>query len=320
MDHKAFQQAMQKISENRTRAKIENELHYKEVNQKIKDFGIINKQLSNIAIRILNGENIENLKKQNLQAQEMCRKLLLENGFPADYLEIHYTCEKCQDTGYNGNEYCSCLRKLITEISTERLNQESQLKLCSFKQFNMEYYRNQKTKNCDDCYKVMEKILNKCKKYATNFQPHSESLLFMGDVGVGKTHLSLSIVSEVIKQNYGVIYDSVGSLLSKIEEEHFKTSKTETQNSDTLQLVLNTDLLVLDDLGTEFLTSFTLSVIYTIINTRINRNLPTIISTNLTPDDIREKYEPRLKSRLLACYRCLQLEGPDIRAIKRKNI
>ncbi|MBR0485838.1 MAG: ATP-binding protein [Oscillospiraceae bacterium] len=316
MNQKIFQKAMQTISMRRIKAKTENEQHYQEINDKIPEIAEINYQLAQTSTRILMGEDIEILKRQNLQAQRYCAQLLVNHGYPADYLDIHYTCEKCQDTGYSEGGYCSCLEKLIASLGTMEMTQQTQLKLCNFNQFNLEYYKGKITDDGINCYASMSNILQRCRQYAANFHPHASSLLFFGDVGVGKTHLSLSIVTEVLKQGYEVIYDSIGNLISRIEHEHFSREKSE---EDTLQLLLNTDFLVLDDLGTEFQTQFNLSVVYTIINTRINRNLPTIISTNLNWQQLNEQYQERIMSRLFAVYESIEFRGPDVRLIKKRN-
>ena len=317
MNQNAFQEALNIVSQRRIKAKVENERRYREINKKIPEIAEVNYQLAQTALRILAGEDIEILKRQNLQAQRYCAQLLTNHGYPADYLDIHYTCEKCQDTGFRENRYCECLEKLISSASIEKMNQETHLQLRTFDQFSLEYYKGIVKKNAKgeevDCYLKMKKALEFCKQYAANFSTNSSNLLFFGKVGVGKTHLSLSIVTEVLKKGYAVIYDSIGNLLSQIEQEHFSTEKTEIS---TLQMVISTDLLVLDDLGTEFQTAFTKSMLYNIINTRINKHLPTIISINLSRALLDSKYDERIFSRLYAVYEIWELLGEDIRRMK----
>lgn len=320
MNQTVFQEALNKINSRRIQAKLENERRYQEIDSKIPEIAEINRQLAQTASKILMGEDIEILKRQNLQAQRYCAQLLINHGYPADYLDIHYTCSKCQDTGYFEGRYCSCLEKIISSVSIQEMNRNTHLQLRSFDQFSLEYYRGVYKENTKhetiDCYLKMQKAFNSCRQYAENFTLHSPSLLFYGDVGVGKTHLSLSIVTEVLKKGFEVIYDSIGNLTAQIEQEHFNREKSDVH---TLNMLLNTDLLVLDDLGTEFQTSFTNSVIYNIINTRINRNLPTIISTNLDPEKLGDYYEERVMSRLCAVYEVWELAGEDIRMLKMKE-
>ena len=137
-----------------------------------------------------------------------------------------------------------------------------------------------------------------------------------GKTGLGKTHLSLSIANEVLKKGYNVLYDSAMNYLNQIEKEHFGR---DISGKDTLSVLLTADLLILDDFGTEFEKSFYVSVIYNIINTRLNRGLPTIISTNLYHEEILEKYGERIFSRLFTVYKSMEFVGTDIRLIKRKS-
>ena len=324
MNDLILQEAQRTISSRRLYAKSENERRYKEINQKIPQIAEINRQLAQTAIKVLDtlkdGENVqqrlEMLQRQNMEAQEISSKMLEKYGYPADYLDIHYICEQCQDTGYFNGCMCDCMKKVLATLAVNKLNERAQLSLSSFGQFSLEYYRNKKdAQNCD-CYQTMESILNACQGYAQSFTANAPSLLFYGKTGLGKTHLSLSIANEVLLKGYDVIYDSIINLLQQIEREHFGREKGEL---DTLELLLNVDLLILDDLGTEFDTPFYVSTIYNIINTRINRGMPTIISTNLDPAGIRRRYEERIVSRLFAVYECMHFVGSDIRLMKKLN-
>ncbi|MBR3629343.1 MAG: ATP-binding protein [Oscillospiraceae bacterium] len=323
MIESVFQQALQEIQSRRIRAQTENERRYEEINQKIPPIAEINAQLARTSSRIFEilreggnvQEQIGQLRLQNEQAQQFSSSLLTKYGYPADYLDIHYTCEKCQDTGYCNGVYCDCLRHEIAAIGISRMNRTAQLNLCDFSDFSLDYYKGV-TDEDKDCYAEMAKIYNVAVDYASSFTKASPSLLFYGASGLGKTHLSLAIAKKVIEKGYDVIYDSIINLLSQVEKEHFGRSDPE---ADTLALLLKADLLILDDLGTEFRTSFNVSTIYNIINTRLNRGLPTIISTNLTYPEISQNYEKRIISRLFAVYESYHFIGSDIRLLKKKN-
>ncbi|MEG0456843.1 MAG: ATP-binding protein, partial [Oscillospiraceae bacterium] len=159
----------------------------------------------------------------------------------------------------------------------------------------------------------MNKTFDFCKNYANNFSLDSNSILFTGGTGLGKTHLSLSIAKSAIDKGYGVIYDSCSNILTKIEREFFgKDSK----NDDFTAAIYECDLLIIDDLGVEFSTSFTQSMIYNIINTRLGANLPTIISTNFSIKEIGINYSDRIASRIASNYNYFIFKGNDIRIQK----
>lgn len=325
MNEMIFNEAMRTVSNRRIRAREENERRYDEINRRIPEIAEINGQLAQTATKILDicqkGESIEKrleaLKRQNLEAQALSARLLEAAGYPADYLDMHYTCEKCQDTGYFEGVYCDCLKKLIASLGITRMNENAQLKLSTFDQFSLEYYRGKTDEQGGDCYLTMQDILRACRRFAQEFDPkESPSLLFYGRTGLGKTHLSLAIAAEVLQGGHEVIYDSVINLLQQVEREHFGREKSEV---DTLSLLLSVDLLILDDLGTEFDTPFYVSTVYNIINTRLNRGLPTIINTNLDLMSIRRRYEERIVSRLFAVYECMHFIGTDIRLMKKKE-
>ena len=257
---------------------------------------------------------IEKISKANLKAQEMRKKILTENGYDGDYLETKYTCEKCSDTGYCGQNICDCYKELVKKLAFEEMNRNSPMKLSSFDTFRLDYYPETLDAESNVVPREhMKNIFDFCKIYADDFSLASRNLLMFGRTGLGKTHLSLSIAGRATEKGYSVIYDSVQNILNKIEKEHFdKTYSSE----DTLGRVCDADLLILDDLGSEFQTSFTTSVIYTIINNRLLLSHPTIISTNLDNGKIEEKYGERIASRIAGDYFNLGFCGNDIRQIK----
>ena len=135
-----------------------------------------------------------------------------------------------------------------------------------------------------------------------------------GGTGLGKTHLSLAIAKTVIEKGFGVIYGSVPAILRELEQEHFsKGSELKTKKS-----LESCDLLILDDLGTEFANQFTKAVVYNLINTRMIMSKPTIINTNLSLAEIKDLYSDRLVSRIIGEHIYLEFIGKDIRLIKRK--
>lgn len=323
-DKKAIiSKAIAEIQNRRNMAKAENDLHFQEIDAKIPEIAEINLQLAQTGRHILTiieehenvRQRIEELKEKNLQAQQMIKMLLAERGYPQDYLTIKYTCEKCSDTGFVNGKRCECLNKLITSMTTSSMNSNSQINLCSFDTFDINLYQGNDMADTEQKRNTMRRILRQCRDFADNFGKSSGNILMFGRTGLGKTHLSLAIANEVLKKGYNVLYDSTLNYLNQIEKEHFGRSDNET---DTLSQLLEADLLILDDLGSEYSKPFYISTIYNIINTRINKGLSTIINTNLSHEEMLQKYEERIISRLFAIYESFEFVGKDIRLIKRK--
>ena len=194
------------------------------------------------------------------------------------------------------------------------LNRNAPLSLSTFESFNLEYY----DKTVDPKLKVspydhMSRVLRYCQNYADNFNSHSESILMKGATGLGKTHLSLAIANEAIKRGYGVIYASAPQLVSKLEKIYFSNK----EDDSTFDMLVECDLLIIDDLGTEFHSQFSVSQLYNIFNSRMLSNKPVIINTNLTIRDLQENYTDRFVSRICGNARQLDFLGRDIR-IRRK--
>ncbi len=257
-------------------------------------------------------EYIEKLRNINLSAQESMRDLLLKAGKPADYLETHYTCPRCEDRGIYNGRFCECRKKLLKQLSYKELSGKSSLAQKSFDDFSLSYYSGKERE-------LMAKNLEFCKNYAANFGPASSSILMIGETGLGKTHLSLAIAGAVIEKGYGVVYGSVQRLFGEIEREHFGRSRN--PDGSTEDALISCDLLILDDLGAEFTTQFVIAELNNIVEERLNRELPTIINTNLTLAALQEKYSRRIVSRLTGEeYAVRMFAGNDIRSIrKRKN-
>ncbi len=323
MKKEHLEAALKQIDSRRKHARVVNDERFREINERIPEIAEINHQLfktSRTMMQIIvSGDNskeqIDSLRSQNQQAQTMVKRLLTTHGYPENYLDITtlYTCPKCSDTGYCSGSFCTCLTTLAAKLAAEELNKNAQINLCSFDNFRLDYYKGYKTESGKDCYKAMENIYLFCRAYAEEFSLSSPSILMFGNTGLGKTHLSLSIASVVLEKGFNVLYDSVINFLRQVENEHFGRDQS---GKDTLSMLLECDLLILDDLGTEFDTSFYQSAIYNIINTRLNRCLPTIISTNMDWDGISHKYNERITSRIFATYVNHYFVGYDVRILK----
>ncbi|MFV0497728.1 MAG: ATP-binding protein [Candidatus Fimivivens sp.] len=275
-----------------------------------------------IAGAVLSGENIqqklEKVREFNLAKQQELKDALSAAGFSANALEIQHSCPVCKDTGNNNGRLCECARQLQKGLMHERLGAVSSLTDSTFENFSLHYYSDTTADGSPISDRViMSKTLLECTKYADNFSPSAASLLMIGTPGLGKTHLSIAIACAAIEKGYDVIYVPFHTLLSKLEAARF--GKTGEEFQDYLSPVLDCELLVLDDLGSEFSTSFSTAMLYDIINTRQLRGTPTIINTNLKEGELSARYSERIRSRLLGCYRIIPFEGADIR-LKKKQL
>ena len=253
-------------------------------------------------------EYIRKLSEINLAAQTQ-RSLLLKNaGFPENWLDVRYSCKKCEDKGFVNGIMCDCFKELLKSLEYEKLCSNLPVNNCRFDNFKLDYYPDGIGTSPRQ---RMESVLNYCKTYATDFSKKSSSLLLYGHTGLGKTHLSLAIAGKVVEAGHGVIYSSAQNLFNKLEKEKFGRSDGNTEEN-----ILGCDLLIIDDLGAEFTTQFTVSALYNIVNSRELEDKPTIISTNLTPEQLLSTYSERIASRILNNYTLLRFDGTDIRQIK----
>ena len=268
----------------------------------------------------------EEKEKINKDLEKKLEKLKKEKEQIFSSLNIDfnpkYSCEKCNDTGYveerddergvsYGTRLCECHKELLKELSVKSLLRSTPLDLSCFEDFDLNYYSKTK-KDGVSPYDKMKTVYNSCIKYAQTFDLDSVSLYFYGRTGLGKTHLSLAIANEAIKKGYTVLYGSTINFLNKIEKEKFgRAEDLETEN-----MLIDVDLLILDDLGAEFTTALTTSVLYNIINSRICRGVPTIISSNLDFHELKERYPESVASRIIGTYTGVNFVGDDVRQIQ----
>ncbi len=253
-------------------------------------------------------------QKRNLNLQAERAELITEAGYPMHCLDELPVCKKCNDTGFEGRKPCACLMKLYKEEQIKELSSLLKLGTESFKTFKFSYYEDTPDPESKlSPRKNMEIIHNICKIYADRFNGDGENLFLSGGPGLGKTFLSSCIAGEVSKKGYSVVYDTAVNVIKKFEEERFaRNGYTEEAQAD-VNRYLSCDLLIIDDLGTELVTAFSVSVIYHIINTRLIEKKNTVINTNLKLEEIRTKYSPQIASRIEGEYENLRFYGKDIR-------
>lgn len=298
----------------RETAEAEAERRRFEVHELIPEVIGIDRELSktggDILSAIIGGGDVQGkvgeIRKRNEELRRMRGELLLSKGLPADYTAVVRECDSCGDSGYVGINMCGCMRKAIADLKLS----DSELGRLAFRQsfdnFDVSFFAEGEERD------RMIHIKNKLKRFAEGFsRDSSESWLLLGDTGLGKTHLSTSVGVTVIKRGYDVMYKTVQAMIDDFEEVQFKGGR-----GDMTRGYYDCDLLIVDDMGAEMTNQFTLSCIYNVINARMNKSKSTIISTNLSQRELRERYADRITSRLFGEYIPLVFKGKDIRQQK----
>lgn len=244
------------------------------------------------------------------------RVLLLSGGFPEDYLELRYDCPRCRDTGFIGNQKCSCFRKAEVSLLYTQSNLQEILKEENFDHFRLSCYADDVTDPASglSALKTAVQALDRAWKFVKNFSSQFENLCLYGDTGVGKTFLSHCIAKELIERGFSVIYFTAFDLFELLERHKFSSSE---EIVDAHRHIFDCDLLIIDDLGTELTNSFVASQFFLCINERILRKKSTVISTNLSMEQFADIYSERTFSRILSHYKMIRLFGNDIRVQKR---
>ncbi len=264
------------------------------------------------------GRPIEEIKAESLDIQSRRAELLVENGWPMDWLDGAWSCPGCRDTGYVESRPCECLLKLYEQERTKDLSALLKLGNESFETFDLSYYDRQIDKSIGTSPRNhMQEVYDNCRDYAEKFGKNSFSLLFRGGTGLGKTFLSACIARVVSQKGYSVVYETAVEAIGAFENQKFRDGENDADAR--VERILSCDLLILDDLGTEMITEFSKSVVYTIINSRLLAGKKTIISTNFSMDRIEEVYTPQIASRLTGEYQDLPFVGRDIRRLRKER-
>ena len=265
---------------------------------------------------VMQGKNsvraLEKMQRETLKLNVKKFELLSKNGYPPDFLEIKYDCDVCKDEGIVEGKRCSCFTERLKVEAFKAANLPVLMDSQSFDTFNLEFYPDDD--GTPSSRKIMTYVLKICSDYSKGFGKDSKNLLFTGGTGLGKTFLSSCIAKDVINAGFNVYYQPSYKIFPLFEQTRFSQQPDENLKMQ-IDFIKNSDLLIIDDLGTELVTTYTAEVLFDLVNTRLNENKKTIISTNLSLDEIRELYSERVSSRIAGNYLVLKFAGNDIRLI-----
>lgn len=320
-----LQLAQQRLAQKKSDYESQKNQHLLEVYAqvpRIKEIDLALRQSMVLAAQttFLKGEDsvtaMEKVRDANLALQEERRQLLRAN-FAPDYLMEEPMCSQCGGSGYMGSTMCRCLSQLCQEEQRKELHRLTTGQE-RFDRFRMDYYPDRMDSTIGASPRmVMERVLQICQRYGSAFSEHSGNLLFVGNTGLGKTFLSACIANEVVDKGYSVAYESAPRLFEKLNKNHFSPDEKSHREAEHLT---ECDLLILDDLGTELTTNFTVSALYSLLCDRLLARKPMIVSTNLNVDEIAQRYSPQIASRFQGEFQRLTFVGQDIRVLKNRGV
>ena len=272
------------------------------------------------AKKLLEGDKsvLDRLKEDLKDLREQKSLIIRAAGYPDDYLELHYRCPDCRDTGLIDGRKCHCFLQAQMKLLHAQSNLEDVLERENFNALSYEYYDDTEILPqlgiTNAAY--MRRVVAGCREFVRDFDKKHDNLLFTGSTGVGKTFLTNCIARELMDDFHSVIYLTASDLFDVFSRNKFDYDNAEDMK-DMYRFILDCELLIIDDLGTELNNSFTSSQLFYCINERMNMSRSTIISTNLTLARLRDSYTDRVTSRIMSGYRIIPLYGGDIRLLKK---
>lgn len=318
-----YEQLMSKYYDRQLKTNHIMESRLREVKDAIPEIETLNQKIrllsyKHASSRLKNSNESLDLAEEIQRITDEKNRLLIRHGFSIDYLKPVYECEDCQDTGYIDGVKCHCFEKEIVRFLYSQSNLQDVLEHENFSHFNLEYYPDDYTEDTTGLTPRdnMKSILDAVKSFLTGFPDTPGNLLLYGNTGVGKTFLTNCIAKELLDRSHTVVYLTSLKLFDILETYKFDRDISQTEKNASLSYILASDLLIIDDLGTELNNSFTSSQLYHCIDTRLTNHRSTIISTNLSFDDLREQYSERIFSRITSNYSLLKITGDDIRLKK----
>lgn len=289
-------------------------LHTEQVYEQAKGYKELDDSVSSLSVeygkRMLSGDEsaLSNLKAALCDLSEKKKRLLVSAGFPADYLEPKFDCPDCKDTGFINGEKCHCFKQQMIALLYEQSNIHKMLETENFSHLSYEYYSGEDLA-------AFKRAVNICQSFIAGFNQKYSNLFFYGTVGCGKSFLSCCVAKELIETGHSVIYFSAVGLFEFLSRYSFDYKNKESLYN-TFADLYNCDLVIIDDLGTEVTNNFVTSGLFSCLNERHIRKKSTIISTNLSLGELRDRYSDRIFSRITSNYEVCKLSGQDIRMHK----
>lgn len=324
MKSKYISEILKEYDHLQEKAKSEQRKRQEEIYNKFKRIKEIDEEISKIGFElaslIFKGIDADTLitesRKKITDLKMEKAEILVQNKYPIDYLEIKYKCSKCKDTGYVGNEKCSCFKQKLIDKLYQQSNLKEILRYENFDTFDFSLYSKEKDMEHDiSPQENMQQIYAKCISFYKNFDSSFENLFFFGKSGLGKTFLSNCIAKELLDMGKVVIYQTAAELIETLRRARFD----ENTPSDIIEELFDCDLLIIDDLGTEQNTSFAQTELFNVINNRLLKKKKMIISTNIPMESFNQCYPDRITSRIFGLFTIFEFFGDDIRIMKNIN-
>lgn len=287
---------------------------YRRIEDEIRHLGL------NIAKAVLldpekSGEVLDQIRKKMNSLKQEQAILLTENNVPLDYMTIHYECEHCQDKGFlDDGKKCHCYKQELIKLHYKHSNLTDVLEKENFNSFDINIFSDEYNEELQDSpRKHMIKVLAECESFVYDFKKNdNRNLIFSGSTGLGKTFLCNCIAKALLDKGVTVLYQTAFRIIDTVSAYRFASKKTADMKFN-YDLLIECDLLIIDDLGTEMMNSFTNTEFFNIINTRLLENKKTIISTNFTLEQLESNYSNRISSRIFGYYKFIEFIGEDLR-------
>ena len=320
-----YDEIMREYYRKQTEDRHEQEERIRLASEAVPELSAIDRQIASLSVssarKALEGDEnaLLHLREDIKALSDRKAALLTSHGYPADYLEMHYHCPDCQDTGYIGQEKCHCFRQAVIDLLYTQSNIHEILEEENFDHFSFRYYSDTAVSPATGLSSLatMKKLVGECMDFIRNFDTEFQNFFFYGDTGVGKTFLSHCIARELLKTAHSVIYFSAFELFDLLGRTTFQRTETEEETKNMHAYIFDCDLLIIDDLGTELTNSFISTQLFLCINERLARRKSTIISTNLGLNVFRDTYSERVFSRITSSYKMRKFFGDDIRILKK---